>query len=276
MSHLRKPTELLRLVESPRTCSYVETETAQLEYRIFASLTPEELESLVERGWRRFGVQVFRPRCAACTQCVPIRIDVQNYRPSKSQRKTWRRNRHLRVELHRPTVTSEHVELYNAWHRDMTRRRGWRLQQTASEDYAQGFLGKLPFGTQSRSGAVVDPDALQECLNRFPSAHELRYFDGETLIGIGLIDLLPESLSSAYFYHAPEWRPLAPGTFSLMCEIELARQRGLKYLYLGYWIEACPSMSYKNRFDPYELLHGRPEDDETALWQRPVPSIPSR
>lgn len=120
----------------------------------------------------------------------------------------------------------------------------------------------------------MDPDALEECLNRFPSARELRYFDGETLIGIGLIDLLPESLSSAYFYHDPEWRPLAPGTFSLMCEIELARQRGLKSLYLGYWIGACPSMSYKNRFDPHELLPERPEDHEAPTWSPVVPSSP--
>jgi arginine-tRNA-protein transferase len=96
----------------------------------------------------------------------------------------------------------------------------------------------------------------------------MRYFREETLVGVGLIDLLPHSLSSIYFYHAPDWRPDGPGTFSMLCEIELARQRQLDFVYLGYWIRDCQSMAYKNRFVPHELLRSRPGERMEPDWQR--------
>lgn len=238
------PTESMRATEPSRVCSYVASETASLEYRVFAELSPREVEILLERGWRRFGRYVFRPACTNCSKCVPIRIDVNRFRASKSQRRALRRNEHISVSVHRPEVTHQHIDLYNRWHEDMTERRGWTLQQSDPREYAQGFL-----------------------TGRFSCLHEMRYFDGDKLVGIGLLDILPNSISSAYFYHDPDWRSLGPGTFSLLCEIELAQRLELEYLYLGYWIEECPSMAYKNRFHPSDILIGSPDDETTPDWQ---------
>lgn len=243
------PTERFRMIEPPRPCSYVKTETAALEYRVFPSLTPKQVEQLYLRGWRRFGPYCFRPACRNCSKCVPIRVVVENFRPSKSQRKAQRRNRHISIQLTTPTVTNEHVELYNRWHRAMTDDKGWPVQQTSAEEYADGFLS-----------------------GDYPSLQEVQYFDGATLVGVGLIDLLPNSISSAYFYHDPQWRPLGPGTFSILTEIQLARDLQRSHLYLGYWIAECPSMSYKNRFHPYETLVGVPDDDESPTWSAMPPS----
>ncbi|WP_437191828.1 arginyltransferase [Planctomicrobium sp. SH527] len=235
---------LFQLVEPARQCSYLPDEAASLEYRGYQSLAPAELEEFISRGWRRFGAHLFRPACQSCVQCVPVRIDVNAFQPSKSQRRVLRRNEHVRVELTDATLSRDHIELYNTWHLDMTQRRDWPDNQTTPQDYGQNFLA-----------------------GDFQSACELRYFDGDKLIGIGLIDLLPTSISSIYFYHAPEWRPAGPGTFSLLCEIDLARQLGLHYVYLGYWIANCPSMAYKNRFHPHEILPGRPGEGISPLWQ---------
>lgn len=243
------PPELYRGVAAPRRCSYLPTETAQLESRLFRRLRPEQLEHLVERGWRRFSSDLFRPACPACTQCRPIRVDVRRFTPSKSQRRTLRRNAHVRVELWEPGVTSEHVRLYNAWHEDMSERRGWRPQQVDENMYRLQFLAS-------------DIDTLRE----------LRYFDGDRLLGVGLIDLLPKSLSSAYFYHDPEWRDLGPGTFSGLVEIDFALRSGRSHVYFGFWIAECPSMSYKNRFQPYELLERFVDDHEAPVWVERKPS----
>lgn len=240
---------LFEIVEPPRQCAYLPGEVASLEYRGYQGLSPVELEEFISRGWRRFGAHLFRPACKSCEQCVPVRIDVNAFQPSKSQRRTLRRNEHISVELAEATLSRDHIELYNTWHRDMTQRRDWPDNQTTPQEYGQGFL-----------------------TGNFPSACELRYFDGDKLIGIGLIDLLPTAISSIYFYHAPEWRSAGPGTFSLLCEIDLARQLGLDYVYLGYWIANCPSMAYKNRFHPYETLPDRPGDQISPHWQ-PATSV---
>ena len=156
---------------------------------------------------------------------------LQAFQLTKSQRKILRKNKNIRVELHEATVSDQHVSLYNQWHADMSERSGWKLQQTSIEDYAESFL----FGG-------------------FSTLKELRYFRDDSLVGIGLIDLLPSAVSSVYFYHVPDWRPQSPGTFSMLCEIELAQSLHLNHLYLGYWIAECPSMAYKNRFSPSEVL----------------------
>lgn len=237
--------ELFHFTEPSRVCSYLPTETASLEYVGLGELRPGELEEWVRRGWRRFGMHLFRPACSACQQCVPVRVRVREFQPSRSQRRALARNTDVHVELAAPQVSPQHVQLYNAWHEDMTRRSGWAGQQVDWREYAQGFLS-----------------------GDFPSLREMRYWSGETLVGIGLIELLPRSLSSVYFFHEPAWRPRGPGTFSLLCEINLAKQLGLEHVYLGYWIARCESMSYKNRFRPQEELLGRPEMDEEPLWRR--------
>ena len=241
----RLPKERFHMVEPERSCSYLEEETAALEYRVYSSLAPEELEELICRGWRRFGTAIFRPKCPACSQCRPLRIDVKHFQPTKSQRRSLKKNQHVTVTLKNVQVTQQHIDLYNVWHRDMTDRRDWNLQQTNVFEYVEGFLG-----------------------GDFPSLKELQYRVEDRLVGVGLIDLMPKSISSAYFYYDPEWRPLGPGTFSMMCEIELAKRRGLDHIYLGYWIAACPSMAYKNRFDPHEILEGWPRDNEKPEWLR--------
>lgn len=247
--HLKQnlPPELYRFCEVPRRCSYLPDRTASLEYRAYRGLTPHQLESLLERGWRRFGIDLFRPTCTGCTECLPLRIPVAEFRPDKSQRRSLRKNQDVRITLHPATVTSEHLSLYNAWHRDMTEQKGWPWQQLSEEEYARSFL-----------------------IGDYPSLHEVQYRKGGELVGVGLVDWLPKSLSSVYFYHAPDWRRLSPGTFSVLCEVELARQLELDFVYLGYSIRDCPSMAYKSNFRPHEILLSRPEDEEQPTWLKPA------
>src|SRR5262249_5422095 len=122
--------ELFRYIEEPRRCSYLPYEAASLELRGVAAMTPEEYADLLARGYRRFGWQVFRPECRKCTKCLSMRIPVQRFTPSGSERRVMRKNAEIRAELHPLFMTRQHIDLYNNYHRFMRRHRNWPGNQT--------------------------------------------------------------------------------------------------------------------------------------------------
>lgn len=198
---------------------------------------------LLRRGWRRFGNYVFRPQCPICRSCRSIRVPTDSFSPTKSQRRNLSRNAHIDVEVTRPDVTDDHVDLFNAYHRDMSRRRGWPENSTSFQNYYESFIG-----------------------GRFEFAREFRYWNEDRLVGIGIVDEVADGLSSAYFYHDPAWRRLGPGTFSMLTELQYAQEHGIPFAYLGYWIRDNDSMNYKAKFRPHELLETYVDDDTEPVW----------
>jgi arginine-tRNA-protein transferase len=94
----------------------------------------------------------------------------------------------------------------------------------------------------------------------------MAYFDGERLVAIGLVDVTPNALSSIYFFYHPDVAAISVGVASVLFEIEWARRLGCTHLYLGYRIIGCPSTAYKGQYGPHELLQGRPEGNDAAVW----------
>ena len=237
--------DLARVQMPPDQCSYLPQETWSLDYRLIRDIEDRNYEELLCRGWRRHGRYFFRPACPHCTKCRSLRIVVERFAPSKSQRRVLRRNEDVRVVVREPSVTPRHLHIFNAWHADMHRRRGWPLRTDTAEEYYEAFLA-----------------------GRYDFASEFLYLRGRQLVGVGLVDAAPQALSSVYFYHDPEWRDDSPGTFSALQEIRYAQQTGRRHIYLGYWIAECPSMAYKNRFQPHEILERYPADDEEPVWRK--------
>lgn len=228
----------------PQACSYLPGETASLCYRVRPEMSSDEFEHLLARGWRRHGMAFFRPGCPHCRQCVSLRVDVEHFSPTKSQRRCWQRNAAVKCEVAMPALSHEHLRIFNRYHADMNQRRGWPFRETTLEDYANSFLG-----------------------GRFRFAREFRYWHDRQLIGVGLVDMPGRSSSSSYFYHDPGWRKQALGVFSMLTELEVARRQGIRYHYLGYWIERCPSMTYKSQYGPHELLSAYVDDDQEPVWE---------
>lgn len=243
MTELFDVLELFRFQTPPSSCSYLPQEQSSLEYRVLAQVSDSAFQEMLERGWRRHGRNFFRPACPSCRKCQSLRVDVNTFRPTKSQRKADKKNSDVRLEVAKPSVTQQHIKLYNDWHADMHVRSGWRDDRMDAQTYTEVFLA-----------------------GNWPFAREFRYYLEEELVGVGLVDVLPDALSSVYFYHAPAWRPDSPGTFTVLKEIEYARQTGRRYLYLGYWIAECQSMAYKARFGPHDILNVYPTDQEEPKW----------
>jgi arginine-tRNA-protein transferase len=235
--------ELFRVIESPRRCSYLPNETASLEFRAIAAMKPAEYGDMLARGYRRFGWQVFRPACSSCTQCRSLRVRVPEFGLNAGDRRVLRKNERVRVELHPLSATREHVELYNRYQAFMHEHRGWDLHVATPSSYRDSFL----------SGAAE--------LGR-----QWLFFEEDKLIGVALMDYAPDAISLVYFFHDPAWRSRSPGRFSILKQLLYAKELGVQYAYLGYWIERCGSMAYKNRFRPHEILAEYVPDSDRPVW----------
>jgi arginine-tRNA-protein transferase len=232
--------------EDPHRCAYLPDEQASLDVRLAADVSPGEFAGMLARGWRRFGPSYFRPACAACRACVPTRVHVASYRPSKSQKRARNQSARLVRTTGLPTVDRERLELYARWHRDRERRRGWDPSPISAEGYAM----ELAFPHQV-AREVTFRDPVRD--NR--------------LVGVGLVDEVPDALSAVYFFWDPEHAPPSLGIAHVVRLIGDAAERGLPFVYLGYRVDECPSLSYKGRFQPQEALAGRPADDEVPQWE---------
>ncbi len=239
--------ELARFATSPYRCPYLPDATASLNYRILLHVSSPDYAEMLRRGWRRFGCEFFRPGCPSCSECRSLRLKLDDFTPSRSQRRALARNREIEVVVDAATVTPEHVRLYNAYHADMHLRKDWPQQSHTLQTYYQSFV-----------------------MGDWAFARELRYYDQGKLVGVALADITPDAMSCIYFYHDPDWRSQSPGVFSVLQQIAYARKLGLTSVYLGYWVSGSRSMAYKAQYRPHELLVGYPDDADEPVWKSPM------
>jgi arginyl-tRNA--protein-N-Asp/Glu arginylyltransferase len=224
-------------------CSYLKDKETITHYKIIDNCSQKNCQDLIERGFRRFGKMYFRPICTDCHECQSIKIDVANFSFSKSQRRVLKKSAHIQTYIQQPTLSKKHLELFNKYHLSMRDKKGWDYQETTAQHYHNSFVsGHNEFG------------------------YEILYFDEDKLIGVDLIDILEDGLSSIYFYYDPDYSDLALGKLSLYNQILFAKQKAKKWIYLGYYVEACPSLSYKSHYKPYLTLQGRPSEFEDYEW----------
>lgn len=242
--------QLRHLVSPPETCHYLADRAMTTESRVLLDVGPEELERLLELGWRRFGPIYFRPVCTPCEECVSVRVPTAAFAPSVNLRRVRRKNAHLRVEIGAPVVDDEHLDLHRRWHAGRERARDWEATDLDRDTYA------LQFGFPH------------------PSAREFSFYEGERLVAVGIADQTPHALSLVYCFHEPERAALSLGTFNVLAGLEYAQDHGLAHVYLGYRVDACDSLRYKGRFRPQERLRGRPELGEVPRWEPIAPDEP--
>jgi len=179
-------------------------------------------------GFRRSGGHVYRPACAGCRACVPARLPVAAFRPSRSQQRCLARNADLRMQWAEPLRTAENYALYRR------------------------YLGNRHAGGGMDDGDEADFERFLRC--EWSPTRFLEFRLESRLIAVAVTDVTPQALSSVYTFFDPEARSRGLGTFAILQQIEQCRRMSRPYLYLGYWIENHPKMDYKRRFRPLELL----------------------
>jgi arginine-tRNA-protein transferase len=218
----------LQLWQVPdRPCPYLPDRQETVRAFYSAKVDPLQYHAFMDASFRRSGNVIYQPICAGCRQCIPIRVPVAKFRPGKSQRRTRRKNADLSISIAPPKATQEKFELYaryqSLWH------------DSAEPDDPAAFLSFL----------YRSPVETIEFAYRDPAGR---------LLAIGICDECPQSLSSVYFYFDPVESRRSLGTFGALVEIDYALQKGIDYLYLGFWVKDSQKMSYKADFKPHELL----------------------
>lgn len=197
-------------------------------------LPPPVYEDLLVRGFRRSGTSFYRTICEGCDRCIPIRIDVDRFSPTKSQRRVARINGQTRFSYdpRGGGFREDRFRLYEAYCRD---------RHGKAPDPEEGALSYFAFLVDSPLGSV----AVTE--------YSVPAGDGFLLSGNGYLDVLPGGLSSVYFVWSAPAARLSPGTYSILREIELCRSLGKRWYYLGFWVPGSRAMDYKADFGPAQI-----------------------
>lgn len=205
-------------------------------------LSEEQTSALIAAGFRHFGNYWFKPACPTCQKCTGIRINCSAFTPSKSQRKLLRKNSDLTLTVTDVTVDDEHLDLVNRYHLDQHKTFQWRFQQFTPHSYSESFLEHMEYAKE----------------------YQIRTNTGK-LIGVGIIDDLHTLRSSIYFYYDTSYRERSIGIWSILQEIQLCQQEGKEWLHLGLFNEEARTLSYKNRFSPFDLLTSQSIQDDAEF-----------
>jgi arginine-tRNA-protein transferase len=214
-------------VHSTQKCPYGLPFQAVYNQALINTIPDFIMGAYLASGYRRNGNVIYNMNCSECQACVPIRIVPIEFKPKRSQKRTWRKNLDITVEATPLACSEENLSLLDKFL--STRYPG---RDCSSLDYYSGFF-----------------------LNHITTTVEFRYMLGTKLIGVAIVDLSPTWLNVVFFYFDPAEEKRSPGTYNILNLIDFCIQKDIKFMYLGYWIENINAMNYKAKFKPHYLYH---------------------
>ena len=213
------------------SCSYLNGKLAKAE--VVSSqgrIKQEDYTQLVKRGFRRSGTLSYRPSCQFCKACIPIRIAISDFKPNKTQRRTFKKLQRVVTPMREKLVfLEEHFCLYKKYQKYR------HPSKTANEQSRSCYANFL-------LESNVDTEFIS-----------FRNSEGR-LIMMSIFDVLADGISSVYTFYDPDFISESLGTYGILWQIEECKNRNKNFLYLGYWIKQNKKMSYKNKFRPYQIL----------------------
>lgn len=225
-----------------------------MERKLFTALQGEEAttlnDALSKQGFRRSQNVLYRPSCTECAACMSARIRVADFTPTRSQRRVLKRNAHLKRRATSPWATEEQFDLFR------------RYLDARHADGGMADMDMFEFA------AMVEETPVRSRLIEYTDTVR-----GDGLpVAACLTDILDDGLSMVYSFFEPALERHSPGSFLILDHIAVARELGLPYVYLGYWVPGSEKMGYKANFAALEIFSdgtwgdiGDPRDHDAAL-----------
>jgi arginine-tRNA-protein transferase len=206
-----------------------------MERKLFTALQGESAgrlnDSLSHQGFRRSQNVLYRPSCTDCASCLSARINVAAFKPSKSQKRTLRRNADISRRVTSPWATEAQYDLFRHY-----------------------------LDSRHADGGMADMDVFEfaAMIEETPVRSRVIEYTGidNDLIGTCLTDVLSDGLSMVYSFYTPDMPRHSLGTYLILDHIAIAREAGLPYVYLGYWVPGSQKMGYKSNFSGLEIYVG--------------------
>ncbi len=217
-------------VTAPQACPYLE---ARMERKLFTSLQGENAQrlndSLSRQGFRRSQNVLYRPSCSECSACLSARIDVARFVPTKSQKRTLRRNAGLTRSAGSPWATDDQYALFR------------RYLDARHADGGMADMDLFEFAS------MIEETPVRSRVIEYSKSGD------ETLAAVSLTDVLEDGVSMVYSFFDPDLNKNSLGTFMILDHIAIAREAGLPYVYLGYWVPGSQKMGYKSGYSGLEV-----------------------
>ncbi len=218
------------------------------ERKVFTHLLDADANTinsmLTTAGFRRSQTIAYKPACDGCSACVSVRIPVDRFAPTQSMRRIIRRNTDLERRVREPHATEPQFELLRAYLQD--RHAAGGMADMDEDDFGamveETTVDTVLFEYWGRAANADHPDLDDVPLSR------------PDLLASSVTDVIDDGLSMVYSFFDPGEQARSLGTYMILDHVVKARELGLPYLYLGYWIEDCRKMAYKARFQPLEAL----------------------
>lgn len=225
-----KPLQKLQFyVTTGYSCGYLPNRLAQSLIESPQHLIDANVYSgLIQQGFRRSGKFAYRPHCENCRECVPVRVIVQDFAPSRSQKRAYRQHQNLTTTILDVAFHEEHYALYSAYQN--ARHADEKSEKDDAEQY-QNFL------CQTNVDSIL-----------------VEYRESGQLKMVSVIDIVHDGISAVYTFYDTSNPKASYGTYNVLWQIAWAKRLNLAYLYLGYWIKDSQKMVYKQNFKPLEKL----------------------
>ncbi|MDO6428718.1 arginyltransferase [Thalassotalea sp. 1_MG-2023] len=209
-------------------CNYLPEQEERLLIAVDERLqTSDKYTWLMHQGFRRSGDQIYRPYCEHCNACQSLRVVTEQFTPTKSQKRLLKKNKHLEVVI-KHKLQDYYYPLYekyiNEIHYD-------GAMYPPSKPQFESFLSS------------------QLCQQLF-----IELWHDNTLVSVAVTDVLVDGLSAVYTFYHSKYRASGIGNFSILNQVQVAKTYKKPYLYLGYQIDDCQKMNYKNRYFPHQIL----------------------